>query len=229
MEALTPLSFEEKAKLVGTGTSTIGLVCKSGVVMATDMRATAGHMISHKTTQKLFRISDHLGLTVAGLVGDAQVLARWLQAEVELYQVKRGADISVKAASTLMANILNARKFYPFWVQLLVGGTDKDGGWVYSLDAAGGNIPDKYVSTGSGSPFIYGVLEDHWKDDMTTDEGLDLGVRALMASMKRDSASGDGIAICAIDRKTGFKRLDAADIEARKKRMKITTPGPGVA
>jgi proteasome beta subunit len=220
-EALTPKSFDEQVKAVSTGTSTIGIVCKNGVVMATDMRATSGHMISHKTTQKLFKISDKLGLTVAGLVGDAQVLARWLQAEVELYQVKRGNDISVKAASTLMANILNGRKFYPFWVQLLIGGVDKDGGWMYSLDAAGGNIPDKYVSTGSGSPFIYGVLEDHFKDDMTTEEGIDLAIRGLNASMRRDSASGDGILLCVITQKDGYKAIDAKEIEKRKKKMNL--------
>ncbi|MBI4394258.1 MAG: archaeal proteasome endopeptidase complex subunit beta [Euryarchaeota archaeon] len=220
-EALTPKSFDEQVKAVSTGTSTIGIVCKNGVVMATDMRATSGHMISHKTTQKLFKISDKLGLTVAGLVGDAQVLARWLQAEVELYQVKRGNDISVKAASTLMANILNGRKFYPFWVQLLIGGVDKDGGWMYSLDAAGGNIPDKYVSTGSGSPFIYGVLEDHYKDDMTTEEGIDLAIRGLNASMRRDSASGDGILLCVITQKDGYKAIDAKEIEKRRKKMNL--------
>src|SRR5919109_4051030 len=80
-----------------TGTTTLGLVCKNGVVMGTEMRATMGHLISHKTTQKLFKIDDHIGLTVAGLVGDAQALARLLRAEVELYRVKRGQGMSLLA------------------------------------------------------------------------------------------------------------------------------------
>ena len=87
------------------GTTTIGLVCKDGIVMATEMRATMGNLIGHKTTKKLFRISDNMGLTVAGLVGDAQMLARWLSAEVKLYELKTGTNMSLKAASTLMANI----------------------------------------------------------------------------------------------------------------------------
>lgn len=215
-------SLFEEAKAMQTGTTTLGLACKNGVVLGTEMRATMGHMIGHKTTQKLFRINDRLGLTVAGLVGDAQILARWLQAEVEIYEVKRNAPISVRAASTLMANILNARKFMPFYVQLLIGGVDKEGNWVYSLDAAGGSIPDKFVSTGSGSPFVYGVLEDSWKEEMSTDEGTDLAVRALIAAMKRDSASGDGIALCVIDQKTGFKRLDKAELDKRKKKLNLT-------
>jgi proteasome beta subunit len=202
-----------------TGTTTVGIVCKDGVVMGADMRATMGNLISHKETQKLFRIDDHMALTIAGLVGDAQVLARWLEAEVELYKVKRGAPMSVKAASTLLSNIMNQRKFAPFYVQLLVGGVDLEGSHVYSLDSAGGSIPDKFVTTGSGSVFVYGVLEDHYKDDIAIEEGLDLAVRGITAAMKRDSASGDGMNVCSITAKNGFQLLSREDVDKRKKRM----------
>jgi proteasome beta subunit len=194
------------------GTTTVGLVCKDGVVMATEMRATMGNLIGHKTTQKLFKISDNMALTVAGLVGDAQMLARWLSAEVNLYELKTGSQMSLKASSTLMANIMNGRRYMPFWVQLLLGGIDSEGGHVYSLDAAGGSIPDKFQTTGSGSPFVYGVLEDRFKENMTVKEGKELGVRALVAAMKRDSASGDGISMCVID-SGGYQKVEPEEIE----------------
>ncbi len=202
-----------------TGTTTVGIVCKDGVVMGADMRATMGHLISHKETQKLFKIDDHMALTIAGLVGDAQVLARWLTAEVELYKVKRGTEMSVKAASTLMSNIMNQRKFAPFYVQLLIGGVDLEGPSIYSLDSAGGSIPDKFVTTGSGSVFVYGVLEDHYKDDMTMDQGIDLVVRGITAAMKRDSASGDGMNVCAITKKGGYNHLTKEEVQKRQKKM----------
>jgi proteasome beta subunit len=202
-----------------TGTTTLGLVCKDGVVMGADQRATMGNLISHKDTQKLFKIADHMGFTIAGLVGDAQVLARWLTAEVELYKVKRGSDMSIKAASTLMANIMNQRKFAPFYVQLLIGGVDNEGSHIYSLDAAGGSIPDRFATTGSGSVFVYGVLEDRYEDGMSVSDGLDLAIRSITASMKRDSASGDGINVASITKKQGFQRLEKDEIERRKKKM----------
>ena len=200
------------------GTTTLGLVCSDGVILATEKRATAGHLIAHKTTQKLFRIDDHMGLTVAGLVGDAQLLARWLQAEAELYHLKRGQPLSIKAASTLMANILNGRRMMPFWVQLLVGGTDADGGHVYSLDAAGGAIPVEFVTTGSGSPLVYGVLEDHFVSGLSLKEGAQLAIRALTAAMKRDSASGDGISLAAISKK-GYQKYSDEEINQEKEAM----------
>ena len=163
-----------------TGTTTLGMVCKEGVVIATEKRATMGTLIAHKDTKKLYKIDEHLALATAGLVGDIQVLARYLNAEANLYRLKREINIPVKSAATLMSNILNQRKFYPYYVQLILGGFDDTGGHVYSLDAAGGAIPDKYTAGGSGSPYVYGVLEDNYRDDMTIDEGIEIltGIKA---------------------------------------------------
>jgi len=203
-----------------TGTTTLGMVCKDGVVVATERRATMGTLIAHKTTKKLFKVDDHLALTTAGLVGDVQVLARYLSAEAKLYKLGRETKMPVEAAATLMANILNQRKFYPYYVQLIIGGYDSSGGHVFSLDSAGGAIPDKYTSTGSGSSYVFGVLEDHYREDMTVEEGIDLAIRAITAAMKRDSASGDGIDVAVIT-PDGFRLL--SDDEVKKRREKLNS------
>jgi proteasome beta subunit len=205
-------------KELKTGTTTLGMVCKNCVVMASEHRATMGTLIAHKTTQKVFEIDKHLALTTAGLVGDAQVLARWLTAEAELYNLKRNQEMTVKAAATLMANILSGRRYFPYWVQLLIGGLDADGGHVYSLDAAGGAIPDNYITTGSGSPYVYGILEDHYKENMSSSEGIDLAIRAVHAAMKRDAASGNGITVVLIDQK-GYQEIPDDKINQRIKKM----------
>lgn len=208
---------QEKMK---TGTTTLGMVCKDGVVMATEHRATMGTLIAHTETQKLFKIDDYIGLTTAGLVGDAQNLARYITAEAELYRLKRDQPMTIKAAATLTANILSGSRYYPYWVQLLLGGWDREGGHIYSLDAAGGSIPDKYCATGSGSPYAYGVLEDNFQEGMSTNQGVDLAIKALNAAMKRDSASGNGYDIVVITEK-GWKPVNKDDVEKRKEKLNI--------
>lgn len=205
---------------VKKGTTTLGMVCKDGVVLASERRATMGTLISHKNTQKVFKLDDNLGLTTAGLVGDLQLLARYITAEVELYKLKRNAPMPVKSCATLLANILAGRRYFPYWVQLVVGGVDEDGSHVYSLDMAGGSIPDSYVTTGSGSPYVYGVLEDNFKEEMALDEGIDLAIRALTAAMKRDAASGDGIDVVSITKK-GYVHLSDDEVEKRKTTLKL--------
>ena len=200
------------------GTTTLGLVCKEGIVAAAEHRATMGTMIAHKVAKKIFKIDEHLLLTTAGLVGDAQILARFLKVEAELYKLEREEKMPVRGAAILMANILNQRKFYPYYVQLIIGGVDSTGAHVFSLDPAGGAIEDVYTTTGSGSPYVFGVLEDHYRKDMSIEEGIDLAIRAMVAAMKRDSASGDGIDVVAITEKE-YRELTNEEIEERKKRI----------
>jgi len=201
-----------------TGTTTLGMVCKEGVVIATEQRATMGTLIAHKATKKLYKIDEHLALATAGLVGDLQVLARYLNAEANLYRLKRTIRMPVKSAATLMSNIMNQRKFAPYYVQLILGGYDDTGGYVYSLDAAGGAIPDKYTAGGSGSPYVFGVLEDNYRDDMTADDGIDLAVRAITAAKNRDSASGGMISVAVIT-KEGFKEVPKEEIKKRMDKL----------
>ena len=201
-----------------TGTTILGIVCKDGVIIASERRATMGTLIAHKTTKKLFKIDEHLALATAGLVGDVQILARYLSAEANLYRLKRDMRMPVKSAATLMSNILNSTKFFPYYVQLILGGWDLHGGHVYSLDAAGGAIPDKYTSGGSGSPYVFGVLEDHYREGLTVNEGIDLAARAISAAMRRDSASGNGIDMVIIT-KGEFKEVPEEEINKRLEKL----------
>jgi len=181
------------------GTTTIGLVFAGGVILATEKRATMGYMIASKRAKKVYQVADRIGMTTAGGVGDAQQLARILTVECNLYQIRRSRPITVGAASTLLSNYLNQNRYFPYYVQLLVGGVDEKGSSVYSVDAMGGATKEEeIVATGSGSPMAYGVLEDRFHKDMKRDEAIELAIRALRAAMKRDAGSGEGIHVVVI-------------------------------
>ena len=205
------------------GTTTIGIVCKDGVVLATERRATAGTMISNKQTQKLFKIDQNIGITIAGLVGDAQVLTRYLKAEVSLYRLRRNAPLSAEGAATLLANILSGNRSYPYYAWLILGGVDGKGNHVFSVDPAGGCIEDRFVSVGSGSTFTYGILEEGYTREITTSEAVDLALRGLTAAMKRDSASGDGYLVHVISAKE-YHEFSEDEVNKRLKALKIALP-----
>ncbi len=195
------------------GTTTIGLVCDKGVVLASEKRATMGHFIASKDAKKVYQIDDLVAMTTAGSVGDAQRLVKWMQVESKLYKMRREETMTVKGTVSLLANILSGNRYYPYFVQLLVGGVDKNGPSIYSLDAVGGLIEEKKaVATGSGSPIAYGVLEDRYVEKMPIDDGVELVVRALHNAMKRDSASGDGIDVVKITT-DGYIHVEDAEIK----------------
>lgn len=181
------------------GTTTVGLIFDGGVVLATEKRATMGYMIASKRAKKVYQIGNRIGMTTAGGVGDAQQMARLMTVECSLYQIRRGRQMTVGAAATLLSNILNNNRMYPYYVQLLVGGVDENGPSIYSVDALGGATKEEeIVATGSGSPMAYGVLEDRFTTGMDKDEAISLAIRAIRSAIKRDAGSGEGVHVVII-------------------------------
>jgi len=187
-------------KVKKTGTTTVGIVCKNAVVLAAEKKSTLGYLVASKESEKILVLDDHIAMTIAGASGDAQVLARYLRAEFKLYETMHKRKISVKGAATLLSNILQSSKYFPYYVQLLIGGVDNKGPHLYDLDAIGGMEEEKkFTSTGSGSPIALGVLEDQYKENISIEEAKELAKKAIKAAIERDIGSGGrGIDIAVI-------------------------------
>ncbi|ANF22218.1 archaeal proteasome endopeptidase complex subunit beta [Thermococcus piezophilus] len=172
-----------------TGTTTVGIKVKDGVVLAADTQASLDHMVETLNIRKIVPITDRIAITTAGSVGDVQALARMLEAEARYYQFTWGRPMSTKAMANLLSNILNENKWFPYLVQIVIGGyvTEPE---LANLDPLGGLIFDNYTATGSGSPFAIAVLEDGYKEDMSIEEAKELAVKAIRTAGKRDVYTG---------------------------------------
>jgi len=174
-----------------TGTTTVGVLCKDGVVLASDAKSTMGYLVAGKEVKKIYQVDDKMALTIAGGVGDVQAIVRILKAEIALYKTMRNADFTLRGAATLLSNILQGNRYYPYMAMLVLGGHDRDGFHLYSIDPLGGVEEEgSYTSTGSGSPIAYGVLENDYKGGSTKEEGTRLAVRAIRPARERDVFSG---------------------------------------
>ena len=153
----------------------------------------------------------HIGMTQAGSVGDIQALVRYLSAETKLFEIRNEKRITVKAATTLLSNILyqSRRSFFPYLVQILIGGYDKNGPQLFILHADGSKIEEKkFFSTGSGSPMAFGVLETLYNEELTIEQAKELAIKAVKAAIERDIASGGkGIDVAVIDA-NGFRKTE---------------------
>jgi proteasome beta subunit len=193
-------------RLVLKGTTTIGVVCKDGVILASDSRVTMGFYVAHKYGKKVYKIDDHIAMTIAGTVADAQRTVDILTANAQLYKLEMGRPLPISSAARLIANLLFSARYMPLMTQVLIGGVDDTGPHIYNLDPFGSLTEEKCVSTGSGSPIVYGILEDRFKENAEVTENLPIIVKAVTAAMKRDSASGDSFNIAVIDDK-GYREL----------------------
>jgi len=175
------------------GATTIGVVYKDGVILASEKRVAYGYLVVSKGGKKVFKITDRIGAACAGLVADMQILAREIEAQSNLFSMDVGRPISVKAAAKLMANVLFNRRYAPLITQTIVAGLDEEGASLYVLDVLGSLIPDKYAVVGSGTEIAVGVLEEGFKEDMTLKEAKELVTRSIKSAVSRDVMSGDGI------------------------------------
>lgn len=200
-------------RLVLKGTTTIGVVCRDGVILASDTRVTMGFYVAHKHGKKIYRIDDHLAMTISGIVADAQRTVDMLTANAQLYRLNIDRPLPVNSAARLIANLLFSARYAPLVAQVLIGGVDDTGPHVFSLDPFGSLTEEKCVATGSGSPIAYGVLEDRYNEDMSIKDVLPVVVKAVGSAMKRDAASGDSFDVAVIDEK-GYRRL--VDEEKRR-------------
>ena len=194
------------SQLVLRGTTTIGVVCKDGVILASDTRVTMGFFVAHKYGKKVYKIDDHLGMTISGTVADAQKVVDILTANAQLYKINMNRPMPISAAARLVANLLFSARYIPLVTQVLVGGVDDTGPHVYNLDPLGSLTEEKSVSTGSGSPIAYGILEEKYHEGMSIAELLPTIVEAVNAAMQRDVASGNSYDITIIDEK-GYREL----------------------
>lgn len=183
------------------GATTIGVVCKDGIVLASEKRVSYGYLIVSKGGKKVFKITENIGAACAGLVSDMQILVREVNAYVNLFNLDVGRTVSVRAAAKLMSNLLFNRRMAPLITQTIVGGIDDEGPSLYVLDVLGSVIPDKYAVVGSGTEIAMGVLEEGYKEDMTVENAKELVIRSIKSAISRDIMSGDGIDFLMITKK----------------------------
>jgi proteasome beta subunit len=197
------------------GTTTVAAVCSDGVILGTDTRATMGNYVASKNAKKVYQISENLAMTIAGGVAVAQRIVEILKINAKLFQFEQRRTMPVSAAARLVSNVLfsNREVGMPLPLQALIGGLDETGAHVFNLDPFGSLTEEKVVSTGSGSPIAYGVLEDRYREDLPVKEILPIIVKALDSAMKRDVASGDSFDVVVIN-KDGYKELTEQEKKA---------------
>jgi len=196
-----------------TGTTTVGVITKEGIVLAADQQATLGNMGYDLESQKVYKITDNIALTNAGSVGDSLTIIRFLRSEAKLYETNRETAITAKALTTYLSNVLNANRYYPYSVQFIIGGKVKKSE-LFEITAFGGILErNEYATSGSGTALALSVLDQQYKKGMTLNQGIDLAIKAISASKKRDIyTGGKSFTVMVIDDK-GTRKISESELK----------------
>ncbi len=211
MEMNQEQTREIKQHIRKTGTTTVGIVCKEGIVVAADKRGTYGgdggvSYIASRDENKIQAVNDNIVVTTAGVASDLQKVIKLVRAELRLKELRSRQKASIKEAANLFSSIVyqNIRQFsvIPGITHFLLAGNDDKGFYLYEINADGylQDVKD-YSATGSGMVQCNPILDSEYKKDITLEEGIKLAKKCINASIKRDPASGEGIDVYVVKEK----------------------------
>ncbi|MBS3071138.1 MAG: hypothetical protein A2639_00445 [Candidatus Staskawiczbacteria bacterium RIFCSPHIGHO2_01_FULL_34_27] len=224
---------ELKNSILKTGTTILGIVCKDGVVMASDRRSTAGNLIMNKNVQKAVKINDYLVISGTGNASDIEMQKKIISAQLRLKELKSRSRPTVREAANLIGTMTYQNIRQPSMIASIVGsllgGFNENGTTeLYTIEPAGTamKVEDYDANFGSGMPFVLGLLERQYKKDMSVDEGVKLAVEAIKSSTQRDIGSGNGIDVFTIT-KNGINHVIEQEIfpEYKDKKASPRTDG----
>jgi proteasome alpha subunit len=201
---------EYAREAVKRGTTTVGLKYKTGVILIVDKRITS-HLIEPGSIEKIFKIDDHIGCATSGLVADARSLIDRARIDAQINDITYDEKIQVK---TLVKKICDFKQTYtqyggvrPFGTALLVAGYDETGPRLFATDPSGALMEYKASSEGSGRNGAMSYFEEHYKDDLSMEEGLDLGIKALHQATE-EKLNPDATEIGMVDKDFEFHILE---------------------
>jgi proteasome beta subunit len=205
------------------GTTIVAAACGDGVVMAGDRRATAGHMISQRDIEKVFRSDEFSCVGIAGVAGIGIDLVRLFQVELEHYEKLEGRALSLEGKANRLASMVRGNiggAMQGLVVVPLFAGFDEDTGIgrIFSYDVAGGRYEEhRFHAIGSGSVFARGSLKKLYADGMSADDTVLACMQALYDAADDDSATGGPdvtrriYPVVATVTADGFRRLSDAE------------------
>ncbi|KAJ7550173.1 hypothetical protein O6H91_07G086500 [Diphasiastrum complanatum] len=187
------------------GTTIIAVQYKDGVVLGADSRTTTGVYVANRASDKITQLTDNVYLCRSGSAADSQIVSDYVRYFLHQHTIQLGRPATVKTVAKLIRELSYQNKSN-LEAGLIVAGWDKyEGGSVYGVPLGGTMLQLPFTTGGSGSAYLYGFLDQAWKDSLTKEEAEDLVVKAVSLAIARDGASG-GVVRTVIINSEGVKR-----------------------
>ncbi|NCG37394.1 MAG: proteasome subunit beta [Actinobacteria bacterium] len=234
-ELLRRSGFDEMVTVDGSvpvedyrhGTTCVAIRYANGVLLAGDRRATSGHLISHRSIEKVFPSDRHSGVAIAGAAGPAVEMVRLFQLQLEHYEKVEGTSLSLEGKANQLSQMI--RNNLPAAMQGMAvvpifAGFDlkREEGRLFEFDITGGRYEETdHASTGSGSLHAGTVVKLGYAEQMDAGAVTDLAIHALFEAADEDSATGGpdlvrGIyPVIATISADGYNRLDDDELAER--------------
>ncbi len=205
---------EYAREAVKRGTTSIGIKYNGGVVLIVDKRVTS-RLIEPRSIEKIFQIDDHIGAVTSGLVADGRVLIDRARIEAQVHRLLYDEEIDIEL---LAKRICDYKQVYtqhggvrPFGISLLIAGISNNEPRLFETDPSGALLEYKATAIGIGRDTCMEIFEKEYRENMTRDEAILLGLKAL--DKVTDGKISETNVEIAIIEPSGFKKLSQEEIK----------------
>jgi len=206
MEAIPALGhYPYPRPNISMGTTLIAAEYADGVILGTDSRTSAGSFIASRATDKITPITEHIVCQRAGTAADTQAIADIVNYYVEVYSLMESEPVSVHRTAQLFRQLLYNYRDQLSGAVIVSGWDEQEGAQIYSIPMGGFVTRQHFASSGSGSGFVMGYMDQKWKPNMNFEEVKDLVRTSVGLATMRDGSSG-GVIRLAIVNKNGTVR-----------------------
>ncbi|XP_062867524.1 proteasome 20S subunit beta 13a [Trichomycterus rosablanca] len=187
-------------KPLKTGTTIAGVVYKDGVVLGADTRATSSEVVADKMCAKIHYIAPNIYCCGAGTAADTEKTTELLSSNLTVFSMNSGRNPRVIMAAHILQDLL-FRYQGMIGANLILGGVDCTGSYLYSVGPYGNMESVLYLAMGSGDLAAMGILEDRFKPNMELEEAKALVRNSIHSGIMSDLGSGNNIDMCVITTK----------------------------
>ncbi|KAI1737240.1 proteasome A-type and B-type [Xylaria scruposa] len=196
---------------VNLGTSIMAVTFKDGVILGADSRTTTGAYIANRVTDKLTQVHDTIWCCRSGSAADTQAVTDIVQYQLGLFAMRNGKPPTTQTAAAIFQEICYSNKDRLSAGLIIAGWDERHGGQVYSIPLGGSLHKQSYAIGGSGSTYIYGYCDAHWKEGMEEQDAVNFVKGALREAIKWDGSSGGVIRMVVLTKKGAIRHLYLPD------------------
>lgn len=185
---------EYAREAVKRGTTSIGIKCSEGIVLAVDKRTTS-NLVEATSIEKIFKIDEHIGAATSGLVADARALVERARVEAQINKITYSEPIRVDSLSKKLCDMLQMYTqnggVRPFGSALIIGGVYDGSCKLFETDPSGALIEYKATAIGSGRSAAMDIFEDQYKDDMNLNDTIKLALTAINEATEHETTANN--------------------------------------
>jgi 20S proteasome subunit alpha 3 len=190
----------------------VGILSKDGVVLAAEKRITSKLLDIRKSTEKMYKVDEHVACAVAGITADANILINYARLAAQRYYYAYQEPMPLEQ---LLQQICDLKQSYtqfgglrPFGVSFLFAGWDEHFGFqLYQSDPSGNYGGWKAKAIGANHQSAQSILKTDYKSVEETDmeSALMLAVKVLSKTMDTTAPTPEKMEFATVTRneKTG--------------------------